>query len=585
MFSRSTPYVIKERLVSMLRWLALLALTVSLGLYSGISSAILIFVLAAAIWNIFLTGFLVSDRFLRIHRILSVVGDLVVAHTLFYLSGGIFGGIAWVGLLPLISSALLMGYQWALVIAGVNLLSQGLLSIAFSEVWISLLFTGLLAPLYLGFGLVFGLIAQRFSTLLDRRQRMVQKSRREAERERKQRRSAFYQMIAALSATLNYQKVLESALDLSADAVSDTDEADDRMVSCVLLYTNDQPGRTLLRVGSARKFTPSDINVSIPGTAGLIGRAIDEGLPCLLLNLEEDPELVRFVALQACQAAYCVPLRTGLETYGVLLFAHPQADFFNAERREILTVVGNQAKAAIQNARLYRDLKLEKERMMEIQEEARKKLARDLHDGPTQVISAIAMRVNIARRLLARDLEQAAKELYKIEDQARQTVKEIRHMLFTLRPLVLESEGLIAALEAMAEKMRENYHQNVLVSADPAIVERLEISKQSVIFYIVEEAVNNARKHARARHIWVRLKSAEKDVVLLEIEDDGIGFDASAVEAQYERRSSLGLVNMRERAELVGGYFQIDTQAGRGTLITLLVPLTEDAAARIQYGN
>src|SRR5512140_3158149 len=117
----------------------------------------------------------------------------------------------------------------------------------------------------------------------------------------------------------------------------------------------------------------------------------------------------------------------------------------------------------MQNARLYSDLEQEKERMLEIQEDARKKLARDLHDGPTQSVAAIAMRVNFARRLMERDAKAAAEELFKIEDLARHTTKEIRHMLFTLRPLILESSGLTAALEAMAEKMHETYSQNVLI--------------------------------------------------------------------------------------------------------------------------
>ena len=101
--------------------------------------------------------------------------------------------------------------------------------------------------------------------------------------------------------------------------------------------------------------------------------------------------------------------------------------------------------------------------MAEAQDEARRKLARDLHDGPTQSVSAIAMRVNFARRLMERDVAEAGEELYKIEDLARKTTKEIRHMLFTLRPLVLESQGLTAALQAMAEKVNETYNQNVIV--------------------------------------------------------------------------------------------------------------------------
>ena len=256
----------------------------------------------------------------------------------------------------------------------------------------------------------------------------------------------------------------------------------------------------------------------------------------------------------------------------------------NAERREVLEIVGNQSVIAIQNARLYQDLEQEKERMMEIQEEARKKMARDLHDGPTQSVSAIAMRVNFARRLLERDEKAAAEELYKIEDLARRTTKEIRHMLFTLRPLVLESQGLTAALESMAEKMRETYDQNVIIEADPRVVDALEMGKQAVVFYIAEEAVNNARKHAEAEHIWVRLKMVREGLCHLDIEDDGVGFDAGAVAMSYESRGSLGMVNMRERTDLVNGILRIDSAIERGTRIQVIIPLSEEAADRIRHG-
>jgi signal transduction histidine kinase len=101
--------------------------------------------------------------------------------------------------------------------------------------------------------------------------------------------------------------------------------------------------------------------------------------------------------------------------------------------------------------------------MMEVHEEARKKLARDLHDGPTQSVAAMAMRINLTRRMFDKNEKMAKDELGKIEELAHRTTKEIRHMLFTLRPLILESQGLKAALQSMAEKMRETFSQNVVI--------------------------------------------------------------------------------------------------------------------------
>jgi signal transduction histidine kinase len=240
---------------------------------------------------------------------------------------------------------------------------------------------------------------------------------------------------------------------------------------------------------------------------------------------------------------------------------------------------------AVQNARLYQDLVEEKERMVEVQEETRKKLARDLHDGPTQSVAAMAMRINLARRLMKKDSKGAMDELLRIEELAHRTTKEIRHMLFTLRPLILESQGLNAALQAMAEKMRETFAQNVIINVDESLLEDMEMGKQGVIFYIIEEAVNNARKHASAMHIWVRLRPFETGIALLEIEDDGQGFDVVAVNKSYDQRGSLGMINLRERTELVNGLLNIDSAPKKGTRIQVYIPLTEEDADHLHHAR
>jgi signal transduction histidine kinase len=393
---------------------------------------------------------------------------------------------------------------------------------------------------------------------------------------------AIYDLISALSASLNYQRVLDNVLDLSASILGFPAGPVEGLVSAVLLFSKNQGRPTELCVGSARRFTPADMRILLPGDQGHLRYAIDEGEPVLIRKITEDPELGRIVSLRVCQAAYCIPLRAGLETYGLLLFAHPDSDFFTPYRVELLQILSHQAAIAIQNASLYNDLKQDKERILEIQEEARKKLARDLHDGPTQSVAARAMRSNFARRMFTRDVKAAGEELVKIEDLARRTTKEIRHMLFTLRPLVLESQGLIPALNAMADKMRETYSQTMIVEADPKLAEGLEVSKQAVIFFITEEAVTNARKHAQAENIWVRLKNYEEGIALLEIADDGVGFNIGEVDARYDQRGSLGMVNMRERAELVSGVLNIDSTTGKGTRVQMLIPLSEEAADQLR---
>ena len=222
--------------------------------------------------------------------------------------------------------------------------------------------------------------------------------------------------------------------------------------------------------------------------------------------------------------------------------------------------------------------------MLEVHEEARKKLARDLHDGPTQSVAAMAMRINLVRRMMQKDAKGAGEELLRLEELALRTTKEIRHMLFTLRPLILESQGLQAALQAMADKMRETFSQEVVIELDERVVSQMEMGKQGVIFYIVEEAVNNARKHASSPTIWVRLKSVEADIALLEIVDKGLGFDVEAINSSYDQRGSLGMVNLRERAELVNGLLNIKSALGQGTAVQVYIPFSEEAADRLHNG-
>ena len=380
-------------------------------------------------------------------------------------------------------------------------------------------------------------------------------------------------MTATLNATLNYERVLEMTLDMANSAL--TDAQDTQLISVLMLFNHED-----LYIAAARGLPHADMRVTFPGERGILGESLSTVQTRLSNKPSGDSELKRLTALHNCKLVVCIPLVVGLEIYGVLIFAHATDGFFTQDRIELLEAISHQAMIALQNARLYQDLEQEKERIGEIQEEARKKLARDLHDGPTQSIGAIAMRVNFARRLLTRDPEEAAGELFQIEELARRTTKEIRQMLFTLRPLILESEGLVPALNQLSEKMRENHNQNVIIEADESVLEDMEVGKLGVIFFIVEEAVNNARKHARAKHIWVRL-NRNGDLIHLEIEDDGVGFDLLSIQSNYEQRDSLGMVNLHERAEIVNGILKIDSSPGGGTRILVTVPGTIEAAERL----
>lgn len=583
MYASDSPFIADWYVVS-LRWLAVLGLIVSLALGGQLLSLSGGVLVALTLWNLALTTIAGLNRRLHRHREAGLGADLAAAVAVFALQGGFAGPAWWVVILPILSATLYFEWKGALIASGLMALMQIATTSLISPQ--NLLHTVTIGAVLLTLllGVIFAFLSGKLIEQLRRVRQSQIEARDKVQRVENERLRAIYDLTATLTATLDYQRVLEEALTISLKALSrgPESEPDGRLVSAVLLFRGND-----LTVGASRGLTHADQRATLPGMNGLLSRIIEDGAPALEENPDQDPEIGRLVAFRGCKSVYCFPLRSGLSVYGVMIFGNPQPDYFSADRTDVLNIIGQQSVIAIQNARLYQDLVDEKQRMIEVQEEARKKLARDLHDGPTQSVSAIAMRVNLARRMLERDSQSAAEELGKIEELARRTTKEIRHMLFTLRPLVLESQGLVAALQAMAEKMKETFGQTVLVKVDTKTLEQLELGKQGVIFYIVEEAVNNARKHAQAERIWVRLRPLENEpeIILLEIADDGAGFDVEAVNRSYDRRGSLGMVNLRERAELVSGLLHLESAPGKGTRVQVFIPLSESAAGRLHHGR
>jgi signal transduction histidine kinase len=374
------------------------------------------------------------------------------------------------------------------------------------------------------------------------------------------------ELAAIMRATLSFERVVEEALNVCNQELIGTGLPPDSLVSTVFLYGGDS-----LRPVATRTFGGSDMERRAPGKKGVLGKALTDAEIVVATKLERDPELRNFISFRNSQMAVCVPLRAGFQLFGVMVIASKTAVDFNEEHFELFASVADQAVIALQNARLYQELESEKQRLIDANESARKELARDLHDGPTQSIAAIAMRINFIRSLVQRDPPQAIIELQKVEELAKQTSKDIRGMLFTLRPLILETQGLEAAINAVINRIRETDSLNVTVQGGEHC-DILDDAAQSVVFSIVEEALGNARKYAKARLIEVRFWREDNLFVAL-VQDDGKGFDTQDVNRDYSSRGSLGMVNMRERAERINGSLRVESAPNQGTKVTLVVPL------------
>lgn len=379
--------------------------------------------------------------------------------------------------------------------------------------------------------------------------------------------------------TNSYVDMLETMLQAGVSGMPGGRPDSAAPLGMALIFREPQTGeqeRTLTVVAS-RGLDRADLSLVTPGKQGIIAQVLDTGDAISFTSTATDPELAQFSTMRRVRSGVCYPLQSGLEVYGVVIFGTTSTEALNEQHLRLMRAFINQAAIAIQNATLYQNLRIERDHIVEAEASARAKLARDLHDGPTQSVAALAMRLDFIRMLLDRDPSQAKQELEQSREAVMRVGKELRGLLFTLRPLTLETQGLSAALKQYEQRMRDIEHVPLNVQAGNFGTE-LDPNIAGTVFAIIEEAVNNARKHASGAPIYVSVQR-QSGSLLATVRDEGPGFDVNAVAANYSARGSLGMVNMRDRARLIDGKFSLDSAPGRGTQITLNVPLKERAGA------
>ncbi len=569
-----------EWLYSHLRWFYILlvgATPVFLGDQGGaLPDITLALVVVGSVANLMVMILLAMKAFRTPMTAFTLTLDLSLAMGLIVTTGGVESPLLFVAFFPLLTAAL--RFPWSASL----LLDVGIVLLYWYAAYLHCqpLAAGrdellrVMHPYFLN-GLVL-LLAGGTTTLVGYRLRQAVRREQEEEQRRAraelraahQRIRLIFELASTLSATLNYERVLQAVLDISQAGLQEFVGRDIPLVQAILLFGVDQK----LYIATSRGLTQSDQRARFAAQAGALAEVLNRAEPLVVEDPGSDAELGELVSMHQCREAILVPLRAGFETYGVVLMGSPEENAYPNEFQDLLEAVCNQAVLALQNAQLYQSLIEEKERLVAVEEDARKKLARDLHDGPTQTIAAIAMRLNFIHMLIDRDPERAKAEVAELERIARRTTKEIRQMLFTLRPLVLESHGLVAALEQYRNKLAETETMRIHLEVEGDVESELSQEAQGALFYIIEEAINNARKHAEATDLWIRLYRRQFTIVA-EVEDNGKGFDVSKVEAGYAKRGSLGMMNLIERAKLVKGKTVIRSTPGKGTKVITTIPI------------
>lgn len=314
----------------------------------------------------------------------------------------------------------------------------------------------------------------------------------------------------------------------------------------------------------------------IPIDRGIAGWVATNGIGQIVNDVEQDPRWFDGVARDidfVTRSILCAPMRLRDRVVGVMQVLNKRSgEPFTEQDLRLLTTLATQAAVAVENARLVRSLKEERDRLLAKEAEVRAAIARDLHDGPTQSIAAIAMNIEFIKKLLRAMPERVDSELSVLSDLVQKTSHDIRTLLFELRPLGLETQGLLATLQQYVGRFRDPSGAMRLRLEAPQSIPRLPVEIEGAIFMIVQEAVNNARKHAHAPEVAIYLYQEEGQLVA-SVRDWGSGFNLAAVESGYNARGSLGLLNMRERARLIGGECRIRAAEGEGTTVELRVPL------------
>jgi signal transduction histidine kinase len=579
--TKSTPATTREWALFGLRWATPLGLVLfilnSLGtnrLTTQEMGLIAVVAFLATISNLGILLLILSERWMRILIPLSIGVDIILAIAAVAVSSPTVG---WVGMVPAVVAGFYFG--WMPGLGAGTAVAIGMMVVQFvpqlphrADIP-SLIFAVLVVP---ACGPLAYFLASDKSEIDDLRDQVKVRGKRSEQitRMATEYMRVVYEMTEVLSASkLDPKRVLLSAVTFSVDALKRVGTAEP-VYSAVLLFASgdDGLGHMLKIARASENVKGHDLKASVPGATGTIATTLNLQRPSLNHAPDADPELSTFESFRKCGTVVCVPLGSGHEVYGVMLVGTKDKDAFREMHVELIRAVANQAAASLNNARLYGSLVEQRDRLVEIEKAARAQLASELHDGITQDVASLAMRLNLIRKLLEKKPENALEELYKSEDLARRATKQIRHLLFELRPMALD-QGLAAGLEQLGNKTLETYEQKVEIQVDPKADRMLDSQTTQTLFSIAQETVNNARKHAKADVIHVRV-AVEDNTLIMEIYDQGLGFDVeAALVAAGKREGHLGLINLQERARLVEGTLEIWSEPGKGSRTTVAIPL------------
>jgi signal transduction histidine kinase len=483
-------------------------------------------------------------------------------------------------LIPLILSALGFGYTF----------------------WESILWDGyplLSAQVLIGFALlgVAGPALTFFTLTLAARAVAARQS---AEHDREQQRQQLI-TLNLIGESVNQSLELEAVLNRTIDQVLDVMHLGSGEIRLI------ENGQLVLHAsrGVSPEFIASES--VIPLGQCVCGKSAQRGELIAVEDLDRVPLFERAAcSCERFRSVLSVPVRTNERVVGSIHVSSREPRTFDAADRTLLTAIGYQVGAAIEKARLHAQLKslnqeLEarvtdrtqellaaKEELAQkadelqqvlieerrVEEKTRAHIAHDLHDGVQQLIIGALFETQAARDALAAHPETSVARITSAQDLLRRIESEMRRAIYNLRPVILDTHGLVPALRECTESFQHAAGNRCDLRID-GTPQRFDPDAEVAIFRIAQEALNNIEVHAHAKYVYLRVAWGARDLHM-EIVDNGTGFDLS--EVSQEARTHLGLIGMRERAESIGGSLEIWSRIGEGTRVIVNAPFAKRGA-------
>ncbi|MEE9399145.1 MAG: GAF domain-containing protein, partial [Dehalococcoidales bacterium] len=383
--------------------------------------------------------------------------------------------------------------------------------------------------------------------------------------------SALNAVITTVSQSLHLDSILNvtltkilAVMDIEAGMVHLLDEKSDRLT--IMGYHGLSPeyikGVTRLEMGE-----------------GIVGRVVQSGEPIIVNGGVGDLKTAPMVGEKGeFQACISLPVKSKNKVLGALSLASYLPDKFEPETVRLLRAMGDAIGIAVENAIAAQSLeavnKLREqllEKLLSAQEEERRRIARELHDEASQSLAAVVLRLEDVASTLPSKYRDIRQKLNILKEQAIQTLEGIRNLALELRPSALDDLGLSKAIDWYARDFLAKRGLDAKIEVIGPKT-KLPSNIETVLFRIIQEALTNVVKHAEASQVTVRLQLSNSTATV-QVEDNGKGFDVKAALSGEGGQQSLGLHGMLERATLLGGTFNIRSEPGQGTCLSVEVPL------------